>query len=80
VITAVSYDANGQIFYLSYGWQGDPGTVYGSQVVMATVEITPSAATYLANAGYIITAIGGGDAVASGNNAVSVILVGSSGT
>jgi hypothetical protein len=76
VVTAVSYDANGQIFYLSYGWQGDPDSIYETQTTITTIEEAGSAATALANAGYIITAIGGGDAVADGANGDSVILVG----
>jgi hypothetical protein len=78
VITAVSYDANNQIFYLSYGWQTDTTTVYETQVATATIETAGSVATSLANAGYIITAIGGGDAMSSApsSNADSVIMVG----
>lgn len=78
VITAVSYDANNQIFYLSYGWQADTTTVYETQVATATIETAGSVATNLANAGYIITAIGGGDSLSiePNPNADSVIMVG----
>jgi hypothetical protein len=58
VITAVSYDA-GQVFYLSYGWQSDPSTVYEMQVENATFDTVAQVATSLAQAGYIITAAGG---------------------
>jgi hypothetical protein len=58
VITAVSFDA-GQVFYLSYGWQNDPSTVYETQVETATFENVGQVATNLAQAGYIITACGG---------------------
>jgi hypothetical protein len=78
VITAVSYDANNQIFYLSYDWQADTTTVYETQVATATIETAGSVATNLANAGYIITAIGGGDSLSiePNPNADSVIMVG----
>jgi hypothetical protein len=76
VVTAVSYDATGQIFYLSYSWQGDQGTSYETQTTITTIEGTGVAATALANAGYIITAIGGGDAIGNAANADSVIMVG----
>ena len=78
VITAVSYDANNQVFYLSYGWQADTTTVYETQVATATIETAGSVATNLANAGYIITAIGGGDSLSiePNPNADGVIMVG----
>jgi hypothetical protein len=68
VITAVSYDA-GQVFYLSYGWQSDPSTVYETQVATATFDSVGQVATSLAQAGYIITAAGG-------NYADGILLVG----
>jgi hypothetical protein len=68
VITAVSYD-NGQITYLSYGWQEDASTAYEVQVVTATFDTVASSATSLAASGYIITALGG-------TNTDGLILVG----
>ena len=58
VITAVSYNA-GQIFYLSYGWQGDTATAYDVQVENATIQTAAAVASNLASQGYILTAIGG---------------------
>jgi len=57
VITALSYDA-GQVYVFSYSWQGDK-TVYEVSVVSATSDTYVAQATGLAQAGYIITAIGG---------------------
>jgi hypothetical protein len=60
VVTAVSFDANGQANLLSYGWQGDTKTVYDSAVMTATTEQEiESAAQTLAGQGYILTAFGG---------------------
>ncbi len=60
VITAVSYDA-GNMYYLSYGWSADPGTVYEAQVSTAATADAPAAAAALAAQGYIITATGRAD-------------------
>lgn len=57
VITAISYDGQ-QADFFSYGWTGDPGTVYESQVVFATQATTPDSIVAMANAGYILTASG----------------------
>ncbi|HME10778.1 MAG TPA: hypothetical protein VKG25_27225 [Bryobacteraceae bacterium] len=59
VITAVSFDATGQVFFLSYGWQADTTTVYDVSVVSTTFDNIAASATNLAAEGYIITAIGG---------------------
>ncbi len=67
VVTAVSFDASGNAVLISYGWTGDTTTVYETQTslfppggdVSANVL---SAATTLANEGYIISAFGGNDA------------------
>lgn len=59
VITAVSFDANGQANLLSYGWQGDTTTVYDTQVVTAAGADVVNDATALAGEGYILTAFGG---------------------
>ena len=58
VITAVSYNA-GQVFYLSYGWQGDTATAYDVQVANATIQTAATVVSNLAAQGYILTAIGG---------------------
>jgi hypothetical protein len=60
VITAVSYNS-GQIYYLSYGWTGDPSTSYDCVAVTTTIDQVPTAAIGLAADGYILTAFGSGD-------------------
>lgn len=62
VITAVSYNGS-DVFYLSYGWQGDTSSVYETQVATATIDTVTSVITNLAGQGYIITAIEGQDTV-----------------
>jgi hypothetical protein len=79
VITALAYDANGNVFVVSYGWQSDATTVYSTQAVMipststdvATADSNAiiAAITNLAGHGYIITAMGG-------NAANGLLLVG----
>jgi hypothetical protein len=59
VITAVSFDASGQVFVVSYGWQGDTTTGYDVQVLPSTLVTVGADATNLAAQGYIITALGG---------------------
>jgi len=66
VITAVSFDASGNAILISYGWTGDTTTVYDTQTkfVPAGGQVGAnvlSAATSLANNGYIISAFGGND-------------------
>ena len=58
VITAVSWNSD-EVYYISYGWQGDPSTVYETQVATATLASIGSVASNLASQGYILTAIGG---------------------
>jgi len=58
VITAVSWN-DGQVFYLSYGWQSDTSTVYDVQTATATFDTVSAVAQQLAGQGYIITAMGG---------------------
>lgn len=58
VITAISFDS-GLVTFVSYGSQGDTGTVYETQVELATPNTIGSIAATLAQSGYIITAIGG---------------------
>ena len=48
VITAVSFDASGQVYFLSYGWQGDTTTVYETKVVPDTFGNIATDATSLA--------------------------------
>lgn len=69
VITAISFNASGQLDVLSYSWQSDPSTVYDAQVATTTFEAVPSAAQQLAADGYIITAFGG-------NSTDGLVLVG----
>lgn len=60
VVTAVSFDANGQANLLSYGWQGDATTIYDAEVLTATAQPgIESAVQTLAGQGYILTAFGG---------------------
>ncbi len=66
VITAVSFDASGNAILISYGWTGDTTTGYESQtkVVAPGNDVSAnvlSAATALANGGYVISAFGGND-------------------
>jgi hypothetical protein len=58
VITAVTYDGP-NVHYFSYGWQGDPSTIYETQVSTASLNGAAAAATTLSNGGYMITAFGG---------------------
>jgi hypothetical protein len=57
VVTAVSFHAN-NAYYLSYGWAGDPGTVYETKVTVASPAATATEAGNLAASGYILTALG----------------------
>jgi Immunoglobulin domain len=59
VVTAVSFDAAGQVDVLSYGWQGDPSTAYDVVVSPVTIDTVGAAAQQMAGDGYIITAFGG---------------------
>jgi hypothetical protein len=80
VITGVSYDADGNVFVVSYGWTDDPNTVYEVRAVMIPSHSTSvatadsddiiAAITQLAGQGFIITALGG-------NPARGVLIVGS---
>jgi hypothetical protein len=58
VITAISYDSCGNVFFLAYAWQGDTN-VYEVTVVTTTIDNVGASANSLAAAGYIITALGG---------------------
>jgi hypothetical protein len=71
VLTAVAYDGvNATVF--SYGWTGDPSTVYETDVVFATLDTATSLAQELAAQGYIITASGSTQAT----DGSGVILIG----
>jgi len=59
VVTAISFDANGQVNLISYGWQGDSTTAYDTQVVTVGATDIEAAASELANEGYVLTAFGG---------------------
>jgi hypothetical protein len=63
VITAISYNAR-SVVYLSYGWQGDPSTIYETNVATAAFANVSSTIANLAAQGYILTAMtpsGSGD-------------------
>ena len=76
VITGASFDASGDVFVVSYGWQGDPNTVYEAQVAAATFDTVGAVATNLAAQGYIITAIGAGNDSAQGIASNGLMVVG----
>jgi hypothetical protein len=60
VITAVSFDANGQANMYSYSWSVDTTTQYETQTILETTPANiANDATTLATNGYIITAFGG---------------------
>lgn len=61
VITAVSFDKDGQANLLSYGWTGDTYTVFETQTVLTTLDGIVAEAKSLAASGYIISAFGGND-------------------
>ena len=58
VVTAVSF-LSGQVYFLAYSWDGDPGTVYEALVATATKDTLAAEASSLSSAGFIITAMGG---------------------
>jgi hypothetical protein len=76
VITGASFDAAGDVFVMSYGWQGDPNTVYETQVATATFDTVGAVATNLAAQGYIITALGAGNDSAQGIASNGLMLIG----
>jgi hypothetical protein len=59
VITALSFEASGQVYVIAYAWDQDPGTHYEVQVATATFDTVEAAAQGLSQQGFIITAIGG---------------------
>jgi hypothetical protein len=67
IVMAVSFDASGNAILISYGWTGDTTTMYGTQTIVVPQQnqissAVSSAATTLADAGYVISAFGGNDA------------------
>ena len=72
VITAMSYDADGKVLVVSYGWTADPTTLYevraviipssSTSVATADSDDIAAAITQLAGQGFIITALGGNPA------------------
>jgi hypothetical protein len=69
VITAASFDESGDVYFVNYGWLTDQTTRYEVKVSTASLDNIGVEATNLANAGYIITALGG-------NPTAGFILVG----
>ena len=70
IVTAAIYDsASKEWALISYGWQGDTGTVYESQSAIVTGTQVWSEAQTLANQGYFISAVGG-------NNTHGYLMVG----
>ncbi|HKR28694.1 MAG TPA: immunoglobulin domain-containing protein [Acidobacteriaceae bacterium] len=59
VITAVSFNAAGQLDVLSFSWQSDPATPYDALVAPVTLDTVAAKAQQMAAEGYIITAFGG---------------------
>ena len=62
VVTALSFDASGNAFIVSYGWQNNSATVYETSVIATTStdsDTVAAAFTSVASQGYIITALGG---------------------
>ncbi|MGB8540586.1 MAG: hypothetical protein WCD49_03015 [Candidatus Acidiferrales bacterium] len=59
VITAISYDSCGDIYFLAYAWQNDTTTNYEVEVSTAPLDGVGAAASSLAASGYIVTALGG---------------------
>jgi hypothetical protein len=62
VVTAVGLDPSTEMAYvISYGWQGDMTTVFETTAQIVSVSNIASAASAMANQGYIISAFGGND-------------------
>ncbi len=61
IITAASFDADGNAELISYGWALDTFTVYETQTVVATADNFVSTGNTLSADGYVITAFGGND-------------------
>ena len=72
VITAVSFDGS-EATVLSYGWSGDPTSLYDTKVIFTTLSLASGAITQLASEGYILTASAGTQVP----NGSGVILLGS---
>jgi len=76
VITAASFDASGNVFVVSYGWQNDTTTVYEAQVATATLDAVTTDAASLAAQGYIISALGAGNELLDGTPSNGLVLIG----
>jgi hypothetical protein len=63
VITATSFDAQGNAYLISYGWTGDTTTIYQTETTMVPHDEVCATATTMAGEGYIISAFGGNDTV-----------------
>ncbi len=62
VVTAVGLDpSTGMAYVISYGWQGDTTTVFETTAQIVSPPNIASAASAMANQGYIISAFGGND-------------------
>ncbi len=61
VVTAISFDAQGQANLFSYGWNGDTTTAYETKALIAKADDVVDQATCLAKDGYVISAFGGND-------------------
>lgn len=62
IVTAASFDGDGNANLLSYGWTGDTTTAYETQTYIVPANQVASTATTLAANGYFICAFGGNDA------------------
>jgi hypothetical protein len=61
VVTAVSFDAQGDANLVSYGWSGDQTTAYDVKTQTVAPANVAAAASQMAGAGYAISAFGGDD-------------------
>ncbi|HEX2971313.1 MAG TPA: hypothetical protein VHP11_03210, partial [Tepidisphaeraceae bacterium] len=75
VITAISFDGDGNVMLFSYSWQDDTA-VYDAKVTFADLDTYATAAQELSPRGYIITAVGGGNDDSQGTPQFGIVLVG----
>ncbi len=59
IVTATSFDPNGNAVLISYGWTGDTTTIYEAKTALVSGDQICSTATNLAQEGYFISAFGG---------------------
>ena len=69
IITAASFDANGNANLISYGWTGDTTTVYEAKTYQVPANQICTTASSLAQQGYFISAFGG-------NSSLGYMLIG----